>query len=131
MKKVVAILSVSLLILLSVVTFTGCVDSNINVLVSKDNLGISISQDMYGLFIEDISYACDGGLVSNLIANTSFDYPASPLTNWNITGAEYNVESNDSMNANNPAYLAVSTSSYSTLTNKGYVEYYKYLTRQY
>ena len=131
MKKAAAILALLLIAISFVLIFTGCVDSNYVISISKDNVGVSISQDMYGLFIEDISYACDGGLVSNLIANTSFDYKAAPLTNWEITGAEYSVESKDSMNENNPSYLSISTSSYTTLFNKGYVEYYKYLTRQY
>jgi len=99
--------------------------------ISKDNLGINISEDLYGLFIEDISYACDGGLVSNLIANTSFDYEAAPLTNWNISMLDYSIETLASQNENNPAYLKVTANGPGVLFNKGYVEYYKYLTRQY
>ena len=131
MKKFSICLLVVLIILTSVFALSGCVKNNMNIEISKDNIGVSISQDLYGLFIEDISYACDGGLVSNLIANTSFDYPSMPLTNWNISNLSYAVENEFSMNENNPAYLKITANGAGTVFNKGYVEYYKYLSRKY
>lgn len=131
MKKVIVSILLLLLIITSAFAFMGCVSKEMNVNISKDNIGIDISQDLYGLFIEDISYACDGGLVSNLIANTSFDYKASPLTNWVISDLDYAVEDIYSMNDNNKSYLKVTASGDGALLNKGYVEYYKYLTSTY
>ena len=131
MKKYLALVILIILILSMSILFSSCTTSTATIDISKENIGVDISQDLYGLFIEDISYACDGGLVSNLIANTSFDYKAAPLTNWVINGVDYSVESQDSMNDNNPSYLKVTSTSQGTLLNKGYVEYYKYLTRQY
>ena len=32
-----------------------------------------VSPLLYGIFLEDINFACDGGLCSNKIANHSFD----------------------------------------------------------
>ena len=104
--------------------FSGCVEKDMNITISKDNLGYMISEDLYGLFIEDISYACDGGLVSNLIANTSFDYPSAPLTNWSISNLGYEIDNEDSMAQNNPCYLKINASGTGTIQNKGYVEYY-------
>ena len=131
MRKFGIILLVILVLSMSVFSFMGCTKSSMNIVISKDNLGVNISEDLYGLFIEDISYACDGGLVSNLIANTSFDYKASPLTNWNISNLDYSIDNTYSMNENNPCYLRVQAPGAGVLFNKGYVEYYKYLTRQY
>ena len=42
--------------------------------VAADAKQTAISDHLYGAFIEDISYACDGGLVSNLVNNDSFEY---------------------------------------------------------
>ncbi|MCR4874159.1 MAG: hypothetical protein K5923_00270 [Clostridia bacterium] len=131
MKKVIVSTILLLLIISSAFSFMGCVSKEMNVNISKDNIGIDISQDLYGLFIEDISYACDGGLVSNLIANTSFDYKAAPLTNWEFYGLDCSVENVYSMNDNNPCYLKVMVQGSGGLFNKGYVEYYKYLTEKY
>ncbi len=131
MKKVIVSTILLLLIISSAFSFMGCVSKEMNVNISKDNIGIDISQDLYGLFIEDISYACDGGLVSNLIANTSFDYKAAPLTNWVISDLDYSIDNTSSMNENNSAYLKVSVSGEGALLNKGYVEYFKYLSHSY
>ena len=40
--------------------------------ISRKNISHSVSPTLYGAFIEDISKACDGGLVSNLVYNNSF-----------------------------------------------------------
>lgn len=42
---------------------------------------------MYGLFLEDISYAGDGGLISELVNNGSFEYEANKTAYWNIDGS--------------------------------------------
>ena len=131
MKKVLACIIVVLLMAMCLFTFAACSPSKISVDISKDNLGVDISQDLYGLFIEDISYACDGGLVSNMIANTSFDYEAAPLTNWVIDGLDCKIDDVYSMNANNRNYLTVKVDKTGSLLNKGYVEYYKYLSQTY
>ena len=39
--------------------------------VAADAKQTAISDHLYGAFIEDISYACDGGLVSNLVTTAS------------------------------------------------------------
>ena len=131
MKKVISLVALILILITSVLSFASCAKSNITVDISKENIGVDISKDLYGLFIEDISYACDGGLVSNLIANTSFDYKAAPLTNWTINGLDYKVDNEFSMNENNQSYLKITTNGEGMLRNSGYVEYYEYLSKKY
>ncbi len=40
----------------------------------SDQKGVPISQDMIGLFFEDINYAADGGLYAELIENRAFEF---------------------------------------------------------
>ncbi|MBO4540146.1 MAG: hypothetical protein J5781_07685, partial [Clostridia bacterium] len=128
MKKISFLLIASLILCLLLV---GCAPSSVTVTLSKNDLGAEISDDLYGLFLEDISFACDGGLVSNLVANTGFEYEASPLFNWDFDGLSVTVESSEKMNDNNVRYLKLTSDGEGTMLNKGYVEYYKYLTSDY
>lgn len=124
--------SVIICALIFVFVFTGCDGMNtISFTVSKDNVGIEISQDMYGLFLEDISYAGDGGLVSNLVANGSFEYEALPLSNWFITNLSATVGSEEGLNEKNTKYLKVDADGIGNFLNAGYLEYYDYLTEDY
>ena len=106
----------------------GCSGKAHTVNISADAERVDISSDLYGLFIEDISFACDGGLVSNLIANTGFDYAADPTFNWVFDNVTYSVDGEQNMNANNAHYLRIVANGGGSILNKGYVEYYKYLT---
>ena len=128
MKKLFVILPILLAFCL---LFSACAPKTASVLISSENLGVEISNDLYGLFLEDISFACDGGLVSNLVANTGFEYEASPLFNWDFDGLTPTVESAEKMNENNARYLKLTSDGKGTMLNKGYVEYYKYLTSDY
>ena len=69
--------------------------------VQLDAEGTPVSEDLYGLFLEDISFAGDGGLVSNLVANGSFEYEALPLSNWFITNLSATVGSEEGLNEKN------------------------------
>ena len=60
--------------------------------VEADAKQTAISDHLYGAFIEDISYACDGGLVSNLVNNDSFEYASAPTTGWVADGLELTTE---------------------------------------
>lgn len=112
--------------------FSGCEGMNeISFTVSEDNVGVEISQDMYGLFLEDISYAGDGGLVSNLVANGSFEYESIPLANWQIANLSVDVEQGDGLNDKNTRYLKIDANGIGNFVNAGYLEYYDYLTYDY
>jgi alpha-L-arabinofuranosidase len=77
-----------------------------------------ISQDLIGVFFEDINYAADGGLYAELIQNRSFEYSPTDRTDWNsFTSWHYvtegfgygtiNVETNQPVHPNNPHYVVL------------------------
>ena len=81
--------------------------------------GKKISTDLFGLFLEDINYAADGGLYAELVQNRSFEYSPTdnrqwhPLSFWEyITpGFSYGtigVETNTPLHINNPHYVVLS-----------------------
>jgi hypothetical protein len=43
--------------------------------------GIPVQPTMYGIFLEDINFAADGGLYAEKICNRSFEYD-NPLQGW-------------------------------------------------
>lgn len=97
--------------------------------VSSKDESYDISDKLYGLFIEDISYACDGGLVSNLVNNGSFEYDFNTATAWVSDNVLLSTaDKSTPMNANNPTYATVSVDGSGTLSNLGYTEMYKYKT---
>ncbi len=58
--------------------------------IDGDGTGASISDDMFGIFYEDINYAADGGLYAELVRNRSFEFNTSDngsfngLTAWQV-----------------------------------------------
>ena len=51
--------------------FSSCT-KDVSATVDKNAATVEVSQDLYGLFLEDISFAGDGGLISELVNNKSF-----------------------------------------------------------
>ena len=83
--------------------------------------GAPIQKTMYGLFIEDINYAADGGLYAELVKNRSFDFPYA-FTGWQVAG---NVEvRNDGPFDRNPNYVRLKSSGHghkwTALLNEGF-----------
>lgn len=54
--------------------------------VRVDKKGVEIEPTMYGIFIEDINFAADGGLYAELVKNRSFEFPNNPLQGWSVGG---------------------------------------------
>lgn len=83
-----------------------------------------ISDELYGLFYEDINHAADGGLYAELVQNRSFEFsPAdeasyTPLTSWQAVDGSVTVESADPLNENNTSYARVTPET--ALVNAGY-----------
>jgi alpha-L-arabinofuranosidase len=71
-------------------------------------IGAPVQPTMYGLFIEDINFAADGGLYAELVKNRSFDFPQN-LMGWKTFG-NVKVMSENAPFPNNPTYLALSYS---------------------
>ena len=61
-----------------------------SLVIDKENEGIEISQELFGLFFEDINSAADGGLYPEMVKNNSFEnyvndrytYNVGNETNW-------------------------------------------------
>ncbi|NLJ90763.1 MAG: hypothetical protein GX323_07665 [Clostridiales bacterium] len=94
-----------------------------------------ISDILYGIFIEDINFAIDGGLYAELIKNRSFEYGPSAANvnrhgwiNTNPDVLEFDIVDGSSdetyLNENNPTYarLTNSSSSYEGISNLGYLD---------
>ena len=54
--------------------------------VKVNKTGAEIQPTMYGIFIEDINFAADGGLYAELVKNRSFEFPNNPLQGWSAGG---------------------------------------------
>lgn len=99
----------------------------------------SISDTLYGLFLEDINFAVDGGLYAELIKNRSFEYKEA-AANGNMHGwinsdpqfLDFTVLDGSSdgscLNENNPSYAVLtnsglsSASPYQGISNVGYLD---------
>ncbi|MDA1359921.1 carbohydrate binding domain-containing protein [Glycomyces luteolus] len=83
----------------------------------------AISDELYGLFYEDINHAADGGLYAELVQNRSFEFsPADEgsyhsLTSWTVNG-EAAVADTDGLHENNVHYLAAEAGT--AIVNAGY-----------
>lgn len=57
--------------------------------IDGDATTIDISEDLYGIFYEDINYAADGGLYAELVRNRSFEFNSSDNSSFTgMTGWE-------------------------------------------
>ena len=116
MKKIKALTSIILVISLLICVFAQNTVSAAGscAVIDVDGAGEykPISQNLFGIFFEDINFAADGGLSSNLIRNNSFeqklawapDYDCR-LTGWEIPLGEAKLLNEESMSESNPNYL--------------------------
>ncbi len=126
MKKISAVLLSLLFAVMSVVP--AFAKSDYTIKISPDNEKYKISDMLYGAFIEDISYACDGGLVSNLVNNNSFEYFFNREANWTFENCEYEITRDYPLNKNNKYSCLVTVDGEATVKNIGFPEYYEYKT---
>ncbi|MBR3438830.1 MAG: hypothetical protein IKH13_04940, partial [Clostridia bacterium] len=120
MKKLKAILCVVLVISLITCVFShNTVSAAGNAaVIDVDGAGEykPISSNLFGIFFEDINFAADGGLSSNLIRNNSFeqklawapDYDCR-MTGWEISSGEAFLLTDEPMSETNPNYLHANT----------------------
>lgn len=94
--------------------------------ISSGDESRTISDKLYGSFIEDISYACDGGLVSNLVNNGSFEYAFNNTTAWQAENVDIKALTELPMHKNNPTYASLTVNGQGKVTNTGYTEMYDY-----
>lgn len=99
--------------------------------LTADNV---ISDTLYGLFVEDINHALDGGMYAELVKNRSFEYGAAAggvhKHGWSATAdtAEITIvdggEDESFLHEQNPHYVRLTNQgkSYEGIYNKGYLE---------
>ncbi|MFW2514654.1 alpha-L-arabinofuranosidase C-terminal domain-containing protein [Demequina sp. SO4-13] len=83
--------------------------------VDGGETSVEMSEDLYGVFYEDINYAADGGLYAELVRNRSFEFNSSDnggftgLTGWSAAGGASLsvVNDNGRLNDMNRNYLAM------------------------
>lgn len=123
--------SVSVLLVISILfcagvngfALSGSNKTVINVDAGKEYT--KISDNLFGIFFEDINFSADGGLNANLIMNNSFeqklawapDYDCR-MEGWKVTEGEYELKNDNPLNDNNPTYLHAVTDA--LISNKGY-----------
>ena len=103
--------------------------------IDQEDRGVDISQELYGVFYEDINSSADGGLSSELVKNNSFENyqnihsttspevkgnQASWKLHWDsASSANFVVERTAGLNDNNKNYAKITGNQ--TLSNHGFV----------
>ena len=115
MKKILSALISAAMVLASASPAFAADSAELN--ISADKIGHEVSPTLYGAFIEDISKAGDGGLVSNLVYNNSFEYNDTAEENaalneayWEFSNITHTLASDGAMNKNNPNYEKLTVS---------------------
>ncbi|MGN0467803.1 MAG: alpha-L-arabinofuranosidase C-terminal domain-containing protein [Acutalibacteraceae bacterium] len=95
----------------------------------KESEKYPISSDLYGIFLEDINFACDGGLNANAVNNYSFDgvyqdrkshgKAEDSLRYWNV-GAGQLLSASEGAMSKNSRYATVVSPGKAVISNKGY-----------
>lgn len=130
MKKLLCFIT-ALTLCLSSFAMPAYAAQDVNLNIDEKNITHDVSPVLYGSFIEDISYACDGGLVSNLVNNGSFEYEKKPEASWQFENVKTVLSTSDAMNKNNTSYETLTISGKGTVKNLGFTELYDYKTYDY
>ncbi len=117
-------------------------DGKVTYTVHTDTVGLEessqISDTLFGIFLEDINYAVDGGMYVEMIKNRSFEYGMeardAELHGWDKTDESVSFEAVDgsadgtALNEQNPRYAVITNPGtsqakpYAGISNGGYVE---------
>lgn len=113
--------------------FAGLKEVNATIYPSERNGGSKqISDNLIGIFFEDISYAADGGLYAELIQNRDFEYSPEdcgvkgwgPSFAWNLREGDRDVDltlsTENPLHENNRHYLSFRNSGNLILSNAGF-----------
>ncbi len=134
MKKIVSLTITLILIMTVVFSFTGSsVSEKINptLTVSADNISYKLSDNLYGVSFDNSGYALNGGLVSELVNNNSFECANNATAGWNLKDIGYAVANEDKINENNENYLYISVKGSGTAENIGYSEIFNNKSAQF
>lgn len=107
-------------------------NSNYTLTVDASKQVHEISDLLYGIFIEDINFAADGGLYAELVQNRSFEFTRLASGNekhaWSDVGtvnAEVTVgDAENGLNVNNTNYMVLTNSSgeRAGIANRGFLD---------
>ena len=134
MKKVVSLIMTLILIMTVVFSFTGSsVSEKINptLALSADNISYAISENLYGVSFDSSEYAINGGLVSELVNNNSFECVDNQTAGWNLKNIGYAVATEEKMNDNNANYLQITVNGSGSAENIGYSEIFNNKSAQF
>ena len=118
MKRIISALIAMCVVLC--VCLPAYAQSNATLNISKNDIGEKTSPSLYGLTLDEASFAVDGGLVSNMVCNNSFEYADNPEYAWSFNGVSPVVSSQGAINSNNPTYETVTVESSGNMINRGY-----------
>ncbi len=88
--------------------------------IDAGNKLFDLSDLMYGIFLEDINAACDGGLSAEMVENRSFEYGTKygckPDSKWETVGNAVceirdGLADGTALNENNPHYMVINNNS--------------------
>lgn len=132
MKKFLSALCALFAVIGIIAALSACsATKNVSATVDKNAATVEVSSDLYGLFLEDISFAGDGGLISELVNNKSFEYEYDKTVCWRFSDLQASVETGGGLNENNPSYLHVTVNGSGSVLNLGYVEFFDDMTDNY
>lgn len=122
MKRIIAFL-ITLALIIIMCTFPVSAGEKAVLNISSNDSFHDISDKLYGISLDDISYACDGGLVSNLVNNDSFEYELDKTLGWKFDNVGASTDEADApLNQNNKAYVTITVSGKGSVTNLGFTE---------
>ncbi|MFC8598023.1 alpha-L-arabinofuranosidase C-terminal domain-containing protein [Isoptericola sp. NPDC057191] len=99
--------------------------------IDSDAARTPMSDDLYGVFYEDINYAADGGLYAELVRNRSFEFAKEDnasftgLTGWERTGGgaiAVQSERGEWLNDSNRHYLTLTSDGTTGVSNSSFNE---------
>ena len=129
MKRMTSALLALMLVLLCAPACSDAADSVYRVDLASE--GVELSQELYGVFLEDINFSVDGGLYAELIQNRSFEFfpmatnnnsPRAHTYSWSTRGeGRITLHDTDGMNEKNPHWVRLTAAQPGDgLTNTGY-----------
>ena len=104
---------------LKTIALCAAMSLNVNTFAQKaPKGGLKISDELIGIFFEDISNSADGGLNAELVQNGSFEFNPTmrdgwgPATAWTFqrpghSAGYINFATDSPLNANNPTYMRI------------------------
>lgn len=118
MKKIICVLVAMMLVFSSSITAFAGTGSVLN--ISKNNISHRVSENLYGVSLEDSSFGGDGGLAANMVNNNSFEYAENQEYGWTFGGVSPVISSQHPIDKNNPTYETITADGLGIVTNNGY-----------